>query len=418
MVDSTGYEDEHTRIQDGERKHESARTRDAIELNAEIESGLEEETRPIVDEQAYAQYMAMSKSALAVKKTLQEQLDGVDINLGSTVKHIVNTAERLQIPLKTRQEIIRKKQVFDVYSNKLRTLERKAFGTNIDYQLPRGLAKKVLQEKGPEIITMFGSYHTKHDVLKRIRIDWGYVGFTAKMVENFRKANETEIKKVQELHQRDYSEIRLSHKKSRLQELSEIYFKTKERYELTNSREDLKLGLSTLGQIQKEVDGDKLTIEGTFHHRVEVQLQHHIRDEVLGGLTINDIIIARTATKMGINGRYIMERLRKSMYAQYSGFGESSQQAFEADPQYPSELVYDWGAIESQHKAKEDVDNEMKKELTVQPSEQERTDQLRQLLLSAASRRESNLTHGPDEYDESTDVTDESTEGDKDTETE
>ena len=70
-------------------------------------------------------------------------------------------------------------------------------------------------------------------------------------IKNVIKENITKIKELQENFKKDYSDIRLGYKGSRLEELQYIYNNRKSIYSKSNSREDEKELMTLIESIKK-----------------------------------------------------------------------------------------------------------------------------------------------------------------------
>lgn len=262
------------------------------------------------------------------------------IDLATPMRYITPKIEHL--PENERQKIKMLVKQMLVKRAKRTRAYNKAIGAG-------GMAKSseyILAPKTGELIELFGKYHSLKEVHRIVIEKWGYE-ITIGSVNAFRIKFLDKIKERQEKFRSDFSEVRLAHKKPRLLELSELYNNRKEIYSRTQSKEDYKLLLATLRQLQQEVDGDKITIEGNIkvdiQHTVNLQLQR----EIMQKTNILDLVISRIAARARINPIYILTKLHTSLYAKHSGFGETFELADEREGiNYPSMLVYDFDKIQ------------------------------------------------------------------------
>lgn len=216
----------------------------------------------------------------------------------------------------------------------------------------------VLAPKTGELIELFGKYHTLDEVHEIVCSKWGY-DVSKQVVADFRRRFMPKIEERQKHFLKDYSDVRLTHKKSRLLELSELYMDRKRIYQRTKNKEDYKLLLATLRQLNQEVEGDKLIVEGNIQVDIQHTVNLQIQREIMQKTNILDIVLSRIAARNNINPVYLLTKLHKSLYAKYSGFGETFERADEADEvHYPSMLVYNFDRIQSQ--AQEYQENETK----------------------------------------------------------
>ena len=145
--------------------------------------------------------------------------------------------------------------------------------------------------------------------------------------------------------EQDYSDIRLGHRRSRLDELSWLYGKTKDKYKGYESREDAKLLLQILDHIKKEVDGD-LVINGKIQVDIEQTINLQIQIEMIKEFNITAFIIAKIAGKLNINPLFLMSRLAHSHYAKFTGFAAANKDEMtEAEIYSPTSIVYNWEEI-------------------------------------------------------------------------
>lgn len=198
-----------------------------------------------------------------------------------------------------------------------------------------------LDEYKAQIISLFGKFYTSPQVGEILEKEYG-ITVVDSALNNFRLRYIDNIIELQEEYKRDYGEIRLTYKKSRLEELNELYFERKMIYNQTKQPGDYKLLLQTIEQIKREVEGDLITINGNIDINIEVSVQAHIHQELLKGLGIREIILARTAGRIGVNPAFLMSRLHNSFYKKFNGF---SQIDMSEEISYPSEIIYDFNKI-------------------------------------------------------------------------
>lgn len=113
-------------------------------------------------------------------------------------------------------------------------------------------------------------------------------------IKNVIKENITKIKELQENFKKDYSDIRLGYKRSRLEELQYIYNNRKSIYSKSNSREDEKQLMTLIESIKKEIQGD-LVINGNINLQIEEKANFFIQKEMLKNLNISMYISSEIA---------------------------------------------------------------------------------------------------------------------------
>ena len=265
-----------------------------------------------------------------------------DINI--MMSHPSYIFSRVTKPLTDLEEVRGLKKIHDIF-NKVRgvsmIVKKKAIGTN-SVGGEKSVKKTLLEERQTEILELFGKFYSINEVHK-ILIEEYQLHCNVILVENFRLKHLDRIKELQDEYLRDFSEIRLTHKKSRLEELNDLYIGRKTIYGITQSKDDYKLLLQTIEQIKKEVDGD-FVVNGQINIDVEHTVNFHVQRELLKGLAIKDIILTRLSARLGINSNYLIHRLHTSYYSKFNGYGSELTNQ-EDIPQYPSQYVYDFNEL-------------------------------------------------------------------------
>lgn len=314
----------------------------------------------VVDQSAYDEYQAIQQSDLYKCSEITTSDPNTTINLKGTNYIIRKMIAHL--PQEEQENILAQATVVRKLQGKVSSLKRKAF--NIKQFGPYSWQESVLDDRAAELLEYFGRFYSAAEVHRIVTTEWGFdVNYTT--IDNFRKRHIDRIKEKQEEYKRDYSDIRLGHKRSRLDELQYLYSHRKAKYESTSSKEDYKLLLQTIEQIRKEVEGDKLTIDGHLTMDVEHTVNLHIQNEVLKHVVINDIIVARLAAKLSVDSRVLINKLHKSYYAKFTGFGTTVDTDFEEVPIYPSKFVYNFDDLNKQNEQLKLADEQFKESLPV-----------------------------------------------------
>ena len=220
---------------------------------------------------------------------------------------------------------------------------------------------KVLDQYFGELIELFGKFYSIEDVINYMMEHHGY-SFEKKVVDRWRRDNLQTIEIRQHEYKKDYGEIRLSNKKSRLEELQDLYTDRKKLYQGDKSKQNYELLLKTIDMIKKEVEVDVLRIEGDITQKIEHTISLQIERTIMNGLTLNDIVLARVCSRIGINPAYMISRLHTSYYSKFNGFGRPDNITDPSDQEmiYPSSMVYNWNEIDKIHSDKVLKDNELK----------------------------------------------------------
>lgn len=234
---------------------------------------------------------------------------------------------------------------YNVLRGKMIALKKKAFGiVRAKPEDPKTVKKSILDSRKTEILELFGKFYNLYDVHRFVAEEYGLI-VSEETLGSFRNQHIDQIKELQEEYKRDYSTIRLTHKRSRLEELNELYQDRKHLYTLTKSTESYRLLLITLDQIKKEVEGDLLVVQGNIDVNIETTINIHIQQEVIKSLAIKDIILYRVAARLGKNPMYLINRLHNSFYSKFNGFGELAEDIQGQTPIYPSQIIYNFDEI-------------------------------------------------------------------------
>lgn len=234
--------------------------------------------------------------------------------------------------------------------------KKRAFGDNRVLLLESGFVADELSGVTPIIIDLAGRFYKPEEIHRTLCEDLEITSVTINQIKNVIKENLVKIKNLQEEFQKDYSDVRLAYKRSRLEELQAMYNNRKSQYNKNNyNREDEKALLGLLESIKKEIQGD-LVLNANVNLQVEEKSNFFIEQEMLKNLNISMFVLARICGKMNVNPNLVLSRLAHSRYAQFSGYSEKGLSSTAAsDPiDYASNIVYNWRQIESMNQEIED----------------------------------------------------------------
>lgn len=200
----------------------------------------------------------------------------------------------------------------------------------------------ILDHYKAQLICLFGRFYTNEEVHKIATTQWNLdVAFTT--IERFRRNHLDLIQVEQDKYVRDWSGLKLVYKKSRLDEYSYLYEDRKIKYEETKHRDDYRLLLQTLDAIRKEIEGDRLTVDGGLEVSIQQTIDIHIQQDLMKNLNILQFIIARVSARLGLDQSFLMGRLEKSFYAKFTGIVQPDTSNDEI--YYPSRELYDFNRI-------------------------------------------------------------------------
>lgn len=271
---------------------------------------------------------------------------------------------------------------------KAMALLSKSYGTVVN---KRGEVVKMKSPFDPvreQMIELFGRMFTAAEVHEVCLKQWKMT-VTANMVQDFRKSNIVDITKRNEEHKRTYSDIRLGHKRSRLEELVWLYNKRKRIYEISNKGEDHRLLLATLDQIKKEAEGDVLRIDGNINIGLDITIQNHIQKDLNKTIPLKEIVLARIAAKTNIDPMKLVNYLNLSIYRNVL---DAETVDFEEMPPYPSLQNYDFDRI---RRIQEQEENIKIIEAKIIPKVDQQAidsgEMLRQILLKKLSQKSGDI---------------------------
>lgn len=288
----------------------------------------------------YEKYLRLREHPLLNdKRIIQVKDSDIQIDLMASTVYVEKVVMDLDISKIEKNRIIALSKCTRSILGKVSHAKRLAYGS----RRAKGYynQKEILEPKAAEIIEMFGRYYTIGEVHRIVTQEWG-IDISHRAVREFKVRNLDKITKLQEEYQKSYSDLRLSHKRGRLDELVWMYKERKDEYFKNNrSRDDQKELRGILEQIRKEVEVDKLLIEGDINVNIEATITQHIQKEVLTNLSLLDIIVARIAAKRNINPQAFIYQLHNSYYNKYNGINGIEGEEFNNDKIYPSSLIYD-----------------------------------------------------------------------------
>lgn len=228
--------------------------------------------------------------------------------------------------------------------------KKRAFGDSRILLTESGFVADELSGMTPIILDLAGRFYKVEEIHRVLHEDFEVTSITINQIKNVVKDNLSKIKSLQEEFQKDYSDVRLAYKRSRLEELQQMYNNRKSQYNKNYNREDEKALLGLLESIKKEIQGD-LVVNANVNLQIEEKSSFFIEQEMLKNLNISMFVLARICGKMNVNPNLVLSRLAHSRYAQFSGYSEKGlSPTVASDPiDYASNIVYNWQQIEIQN---------------------------------------------------------------------
>lgn len=275
----------------------------------------------------------------------------IEIDLASSkdkVKSILNFSSLSQ---KEKDEILKINNEIILLIQTAVLHKKRAFGDNRVLLTEAGFVADELSGVTPIILDLSGRFYKPEEIHRVLCEDFEITFVTVNQIKNVVKDNLSKIKSLQEEYQKDYSDVRLAYKRSRLEELQQMYNNRKSQYNKNNyNREDEKALLGLLESIKKEIQGD-MVINANVNLQIEEKSNFFIEQEMLKNLNISMFVLARICGRMNVNPNLVLSRLAHSRYAQFSGYSEKGLSPTAAtDPiDYASNIVYNWPQIEAQN---------------------------------------------------------------------
>jgi hypothetical protein len=238
-----------------------------------------------------------------------------------------------------------------------------------------------LDPRKNELLDLFGKFFTIGEVYRKVTTDWK-IPISKTALERFRVKHIATIKELQDAYKKDHSNVRLGIKRSRLDQLSYLYSDRLEIYNRTKSEKDYKLLLTTLAEIRREVEGDKLVIDGNLQIQAEVSINSHLFSTVMSGLVITDIVLARLAASQGIDPKYFISKFHSSYYSKFTGLAPMADNPNEEHISYPSNIIYNFDRIADQNAVIAAEEKVQKTPVVIlkTPEQKAQADLLKQLL--------------------------------------
>ena len=331
-----------------------------------------DELEGVKDIPAYHQWRRLRALPILNEKSIIEASNGLKINLGWFPAYM---AERIEtLPPSEKQMILNKKDIYNKMHLLANKFKLKAYGTNPvkkAQERAAGRAKELgfLRMKKPQLIEMFGKMFSLDEVHKHIVEVWKFPLAMQDLVD-FRKFNQAVITEKQEIHKREHSDLRLVHKRSRLEELTYLYNRLKDKTSTVPNREDFKAMTAILVEIRREIEGEKFTINGRLDVNIEADINVHLQKEVFKEFSLSQIILGRVASRMNVHSSRLIQGLSNSYYARYNRFlGNEPQDVDYEEIDYPSNYGYDFEKIKGSYRDKEVVYNRQKNDLKASEGE-------------------------------------------------
>ena len=275
----------------------------------------------------------------------------IEIDLASSKDKVKSILDSSSLSQEEKDEILKINNEIILLIQTAVLHKKRAFGDNRVLLTEAGFVADELSGVTPIILDLSGRFYKPEEIHRVLCEDFEITSVTVNQIKNVVKDNLSKIKSLQEEYQKDYSDVRLAYKRSRLEELQQMYNNRKSQYNKNNyNREDEKALLGLLESIKKEIQGD-MVINANVNLQIEEKSNFFIEQEMLKSLNISMFVLARICGRMNVNPNLVLSRLAHSRYAQFSGYSEKGLSPTAAtDPiDYASNIVYNWPQIEAQN---------------------------------------------------------------------
>lgn len=297
----------------------------------------------VVDKAAYKKWVQYKNSpniSLEYRRILTSDDDLIIDPFGSLS---FNKKRILHLPQEEQELIIKRCLGYGAIQKWITSSYKKAFGLQYvkqDYDFK-------LEEREPEVLEMMGRMLSDAKIKNFMLQEWGFTVSNSALAR-FRNKHKNKIQSIQDEVMRNFNDIRLTHKKGRLEELVSIYHELEDEAKNASTAQNKEQRLKVIRAIKDEVEDPKLKIEATINGRIDIMVGVQIQNEVMKGMTINDIVVARAAAKLGVPPIFIISRLHSSFYANNTGFNGKQPSK---DVAFLPNLIYNWTEIDEAHKA-------------------------------------------------------------------
>lgn len=288
---------------------------------------------------------------------IQPCSDGGNVNVDCPKSILISLI--LHLSDKESSEIMKKHNAVKRLKRTAENFLRASIGSTTKIEKSLSDIEALSSERRAELLEYFGKMFTVKEIFRILKGRWKNVRFTKEDIAKFQTDNWVKIQELVKQHQSDVTDLRLVHKKSRLEELVYAYAKAKEKWHSTDFREDGKFMLAIMAEIRKEAEGERISIEGNFNVKVQQDVNIQIRNEIFKNMNIKEILLGRLASKMGISSSELIKDLRDSHYAKYTSLiGDGGLDVLEEIP-LPSLQPYDFNMIrlKQEEKRKQEEDN-------------------------------------------------------------
>jgi len=295
-------------------------------------------------------FVLQAKPILTADKVFFAEDGLTEINLGWLQHYIKKMIEHL--PESEQVDILVRKTQYQKTMSRAAAMKRKAFGSENGVTKVKYLHNRfnVIKSKVSEVLELFGKYYTVEEVYEIMTMEYR-IPVTRQLLKDFRRDHMSQIEEKKRLYSISFSDVRLGHKRSRIEELCLMYNLFKAKMLDSKKETTARLLKDILKDIKEEVEGDVITINGSVDINMVATIEHHVKKEALKHISIRQIIIGRVAAKNDVSVEGLIARLSDSYYSGFTKMSEAEDMEYE-EVEYPSEKHYDFNVIETQEETR------------------------------------------------------------------
>ena len=270
------------------------------------------------------------------------------INLGGFPHHSKKAINNLTHKHNREAAEIRKSRFLGLRTYRARLTKRLNKLINGDYEYG-------LETQKAEIVELFAQNFSAAEVHKQIQADWGFdVNYNSIVL--FFKKYRSEIEKLQLDYEKDFGQIGISKKRSRLEILDYMARRTKQYYSDEEGQKMLPYSRELrdiLEQARKEVEGNQIKLDISGHIDITATIESvKTTEELYSDINFMTLLISRVAARQRTNPLMIQYQLTQSWYAKYNGI-KRNKSLMEETPDYPSKIILNWDTLQRKIEKKE-----------------------------------------------------------------
>lgn len=229
-----------------------------------------------------------------------------------------------------------------------------------------------------KIIELYTKFFNTEEVLLFLKENYPEARINKKHLTDFKLKNKNLIDELQINYKNNFDDLRLTNKKSRLEELSSLYSIMKSSFNRTQNKESYKLLLNTLDQIKKEIEGEKITLEG----QIDINIKQEGGEKFLQDTDLTLFVIAKIAKNWGISVEQIFKTLDNTFYRKNNNVNKEYAEII-----HPSDMTYDFNLISEKNKIEISEAENLKDEDNSNKIILESDNMLKKAILDALKKR-------------------------------